>query len=342
MSALKRKIQYSRPCRSNRIVFSNLPCLALTGLKDKLTELHEQKQLCYALICDCEENLQGIIHLSLSFLAARDGGIRKWRDLLPPLSQGKIEDAGRQSDEDYKYCILERDITILEEFGEHESISEQTPRQKHVKDILSSRDMDEAMEKDADYCVRNFNALKTIFSNKMWKQNQGIIVEQLNCWQKIVMDKLMSQDNRTILFVIDTNGNRGKTFLGLYLRQMFGDKHLTITSSMKERDAAHVLAQAPNLESVTFDYSRQVTPEGFAWGLFETLKNGVVTTGKYQSQTIYFKNFVKVAVFTNHDPSYGFHKLSKDRVEVVNLDNLYAMNGEAMSALINEEEEEKN
>jgi len=333
---------YSRPCRSNRVVF-NLPDSeeSMTQLASKLLKMHVGKYLSFAVIArDGNGNIQGLIHCPSSFLPPREGGARKWNNLIPALSKATLQDAGRETDEDYKWRIQNEKMSIVEEFGTP-AVSGHSLRQQHIMDILSSKNVEEALQKDADYVVRNHHAVNTMITNKKWKENKGIVVEKLNFWQEMVFKKLTEQDGRKILFVIDSNGNRGKTYLGLYLKQKFGNSHATLTCSMKERDAAHILSQEPNLESVAFDYSRQCQPETFAWGLFEQLKDGVISSGKYQSQTVYFKNFVKVVVFTNHDPVYEFHKLSRDRIDIVNLDHMYTIDGNSMLELKKKEDEEE-
>lgn len=63
------------------------------------------------------------------------------------------------------------------------------------------------------------------------------------------------------------------------------------------------------------------------------LKNGRVLSGKYESVVAKFPGSVKVAVFTNHDPTPEFHRLSEDRIAVINLDDEFAMHGPSLQEL---------
>jgi len=165
-------------------------------------------------------------------------------------------------------------------------------------------------------------------------QNRGIAVTHLNRWQWDIHRRLMSQDNRQILFVVDRVGNRGKTFLSLYLNQHSLPCHLSLPE-MKQRDLACNVVQKLDLKTVVFDYCRNWRPEFFAWTLFEQLKNGWVTTsGNAEIEEVLYPQSIKVAVLTNHDPSSELHRLSPDRPCVVDLDEEFAVHGEELSVLL--------
>jgi len=66
-------------------------------------------------------------------------------------------------------------------------------------------------------------------------------------------------------------------------------------------------------EYAIFDMARCNDPKFFPWNFIENIKNGWITTLKYNG---HMKCFTppKVVIFMNQDPQ--FEKLSKDRVKI--------------------------
>jgi len=150
--------------------------------------------------------------------------------------------------------------------------------------------------------------------------------KRLNRWQHAVMEDLMKQSERAILFIVDTVGGRGKTFLAQYLKSKFPETHITVTVANLDCEPNFIL-KTQKLESIAFDYGRDVMPENFAWPLFVELKQAIC-------KEIY-KGPVKVIVFSNHDPFVDIPdneriEASGYIVEVVNLSDIYADHGQAM------------
>jgi hypothetical protein len=238
-------------------------------------------------------------------------------------------------DRDVKMFVL-NDSVLLLEMGS----SEHAPKKEdHFAALASCTDIREVVDLDPEIFIRCYSQLQSITRANMLYQNKGIQVTQLNRWQWDVHKRLVEQSNRKILFVVDTVGNRGKTFLSLYMDQKYGDSHLSV-AEMKQHDMSYVVTRNLQLRTVIFDYSRNWRPEFFAWSLFEQLKNGRVLSGKYDSLVANYPASVKVAVFTNHDPSAEFHRLSGDRISVINLDDEFAMHGDKLMELHNRDPSE--
>ena len=72
-------------------------------------------------------------------------------------------------------------------------------------------------------------------------------------------------------------------------------------------------------KGVVFDVSRS-TVTNFDYGSLESLKNGIVISGKYEEQLKRFKSDMKIAVFSNAYPDLT--RLSKDRWDVLDLDKI--------------------
>lgn len=141
--------------------------------------------------------------------------------------------------------------------------------------------------------------------------------EDLRAWQKLVINKLAVQDDRTILWVWEEQGNIGKSFLANWLMAHY--KAFLITSG-KSADIIHAYDAQ---EIVVFDYARtkeKVDEHGSTttinYELLEAFKNGRYFSGKYNSIMKIFKPCV-VVCFANFEPEWN--KLSRDRWDPLNL-----------------------
>lgn len=313
--------------------------VSLALVREQLLRLGEN--LLYAIVVKSssasgQEELKGYLHLATSLLKARDGTSTRWRELLPFLVDAISESApGSMPDRDVKTLVM-NDSALLLEMGSADS----APRkQDHFAILAKCTMLKEVVEMDPELYIRCYSQFQAITRSNMLEENGGIPVTRLNRWQWDVHRRLLRQDNRKILFVVDSVGNRGKTYLSLYMDQRYGEAHASL-AEMKQHDMAFIVSRQLRLKTVIFDYSRNWKPEFFAWTLFEQLKNGRVLSGKYESVVAKYPLDVKVAVFTNHDPSPEFHRLSADRISVVNLDHEYSIHGPALSELLDEDPEE--
>ena len=134
-------------------------------------------------------------------------------------------------------------------------------------------------------------------------------------WQFDVMEKLFKQDPRKILWVTDSSGNRGKTFLCSYLSILYRFQYLD--GQLNCRDLASLVDKTSN--GVVFDVSRS-SKASFDYGALESLKNGILISGKYRGHCKRFTTPMKIAVFSNSFPV--IENLSRDRWDIVNLDNV--------------------
>jgi len=131
----------------------------------------------------------------------------------------------------------------------------------------------------------------------------------LRDWQKDAVERLLVQDDRKVLWIIDRIGNAGKSFLSLYLGTIHNAFEIT---SGKTSDIAY----AYNFEKiVVFDFVRQ-KQDYVNYGVIEDFKNGRIFSPKYESHTIRFEP-AKVIVFSNWEPDQKM--LSHDRWDIVRL-----------------------
>jgi len=146
-------------------------------------------------------------------------------------------------------------------------------------------------------------------------------------WQKVVKNWILDQDERTILFVVDPTGSRGKTFLAQHMFSVCAPgTHVNITL---DRPRHFSMTGDPKVETVIFDYGRGVRPIAYAWYLIRNLKDGINPNdiARYQKP-------VKVAVFSHYEPTTAEFDLLKGSgnklVVLFNLDQVFAHHGISM------------
>jgi len=132
---------------------------------------------------------------------------------------------------------------------------------------------------------------------------------KLRSWQYEILKRTLRQTPRKILWVVDTKGNNGKSFLARYLAILYGFQLLD--GIVSTRDLGPMLDR--NARGIVFDVSRSGL-RNFDYETLEAVKNGVVVSSKYSGQTIWI-GIIPVIVFANFYPQWN--ALSEDRWDVV-------------------------
>ncbi len=132
----------------------------------------------------------------------------------------------------------------------------------------------------------------------------------LRTWQQACLDALATQSERTVLWIMDSTGGKGKTFLAKWLCVM---NDAFYVEGGKKADISYAYDFQ---ETVVFDLCRQ-TQDFVNYGTIESFKNGMLFSAKYESTMKVFKP-AKVVVFSNWAPDRN--ALSADRWQIVNLD----------------------
>lgn len=136
----------------------------------------------------------------------------------------------------------------------------------------------------------------------------------LRDWQRdlaAVVDE--PPDDRSIFFVIDPEGAKGKTYFVKYLLQQHPDK-VQVLSVGKRDDLAHGIDETRSI--FLFDIPRG-SMEFLQYSVLEKLKDQIIFSGKYASQTKVLPQKVHVIVFGNEEPDMT--KLTIDRYKVINI-----------------------
>ena len=139
----------------------------------------------------------------------------------------------------------------------------------------------------------------------------------LRVWQLLVVRILESpaakNDDRSIIWIVDKEGNKGKSFLSFYLKHQYNA--FRITGKVKSTDFAYAYNEEP---IVIFDLARD--SENYVnYDLMEEIKNGSLWSPKYESAVKTFQHTnIIVLVFSNYEPNYS--KVSYDRWKMFHLD----------------------
>lgn len=161
-------------------------------------------------------------------------------------------------------------------------------------------------------------------NEKMWKSQfssgEGSApLPALRWWQDEVWKLIENQEFRTVLWIYDPIGNRGKSYLTTW---MVGIQKFQMLSAGKHADIAYAIDETAC--GYSFDLCRE-EEERVPYKLFEQIKNGTVFTSKYESRIKYLYSN-KLVVMSNFLPDKD--KLSLDRWHVIKLeDSPFALDG---------------
>lgn len=298
--------------RSNRICFTlNNPSTA--NLDDVITRLKSldssAKAIAYAAVgqevgASGTPHLQGFIHLKTSFLRARDGNISKWRSLIPALAKAHLEPAFGSDEDSEKYCLKDGNPLIV--------IGTPVLNAGSSWDrLLDCKTLEEMREIDPEFVAKSHFQAVAICQRNSRYGTFPTPPSQLSQWQADVLKSLLQQSRRQITFVCDPRGNMGKSMLAHFIAGTLREKVFYCRGG-KSSDIVHAFSKG-QFEIAIFDYARNKQPEFFAWDLFEEMKDGGITSLKYDGNCFWLKSPVKVLVLTNHDLSDHRHRLTADR-----------------------------
>jgi len=319
--------------RSNRICFTlnNYTEEECQQFQDVLN--NNLKHIEYAIIgkeigANGTPHLQGFIHYHHSYLKARDGTLTKWRSLIPALARAHMESAFGTDDQSRAYCAKENVFLEVGKPGSNANVYQR---------LLSCNNLEECAALCPETTLRCYNQLKQITQSNKRSHQHPPAVTSLRPWQKEVYEKLMKQTDRRILFVQDKRGNSGKSHLAKFIRNTHGSEVFYCRGG-KGHDIIHAFSKG-DYKVAIFDYARNKQPQYFAWDIFEELKDGCVSSGKYDSDMFWLGYSVKIIVLTNHDVHDHKHLLTYDRWQIVDLDDYRNMAGEHFDDLIPVENE---
>lgn len=202
-------------------------------------------------------------------------------------------ETGKGGFKHYQFCV--NCGGDLEEYASDNSLG------WHIENCVS-------WEKSVDYCRKDGNYVYLGKSREeqyyFWAKGRGLRPIWLSA-----LSKLASQNDREIDIWIDSNGHHGKSFTNYLLQRrgvafcVDGDSRLMENIAMNYDNEPLMIVDIPRAEKIDADLISTL----------EKLKDGIISTGKYQGSKKYIRG-CKILVFTNHFiPKELYKKLTPDR-----------------------------
>ncbi len=166
-----------------------------------------------------------------------------------------------------------------------------------------------------NYCKKAVTRNGTLYTNMDFDVIEDPLEgKTLYSWQQNIIDIINSKpDDRSIHWIVDRNGNSGKSALCKHIVL----KHKrTIAVSGKASDIKYAVASCKlKPKTIMWDVPR-TSMEYISYEAIETIKNGLFFVNKYESQQIVM-NPPHIIIFANEEPVYSL--LTKDRWKVIHL-----------------------
>jgi len=146
-----------------------------------------------------------------------------------------------------------------------------------------------------------------------WTQDKRPIktISVLREWQENMKRYLMTEpDDRTIVWIYDPEGGAGKTKFCKYMAINHG---ATVVTNGGVKDIAQLLEDDPKIVLWNITRSKETY---ISYEAIESVKDGMITSAKYESKTKYFE-CPHVVVFANFGPNEEL--MSRDRWRIIKL-----------------------
>lgn len=275
---------------------------------ETILELENDNRIQYCIIgqeigASGTPHLQGFIHIKED---PKKCGIRFWKDFFKFSQAAHFENARGTDEQSREYCTKEGPFLEIGEPGQA-GVS-------RFQEIFEAAkvSVEDAIKLDYEFGIRNINQLRTI--NTMFGGLKPSFGHQtLRDWQAKAIEMLKNQNDRQILFVVDEEGGKGKSSLAKYIVERMDGCYL---NGGKHHDLAHAFSKNKDAEYIIFDMARNTTTEYWPYNMMEQLKNGMITSTKYDSTTI-FTEWKKIIVLSNEEPDRS--KLTQDRYHILKI-----------------------
>lgn len=146
------------------------------------------------------------------------------------------------------------------------------------------------------------------------------MISELRTWQKDLLDVLMEEpDDRTVRWYTDVEGGAGKSAFLRHLMTRTGLNVCPITGGSKvdvSRALVNFLDGGEEPDVIVIDLPRSHGGT-VSYRFIEEVKNGVLTSTKYDSKTVVLEQMVHIVVFANREPDLA--GLSEDQWVVIDL-----------------------
>lgn len=255
-------------------------------------------------------HLQGFIQFTKRFSYA---GVKA---AVPVLQIAHLEARRGTVAEAIEYCRKERsrvDGFEFVEWGTNDSVQGQrTDRTQLVQYIQEGHSVREVANTFPALTVLHFNSVQQLCA--MYARPPPDEEFQPRPWQQHVLNLLAAEpDDRTIIWVYDHQGNKGKSRLTRHLLT----QHNAALLEGNIANMAYLWAQHHDHRIAVFDISRsQAEFTDHLYAFAEKIKNRYVVSTKYQSRVVH-TGPVHVIFFANHMPDRN--KWTGDRLHLIDL-----------------------
>lgn len=147
------------------------------------------------------------------------------------------------------------------------------------------------------------------------------LISVLKVWQQQIIDIIQGEvDDRLVYWIYDKEGCNGKTVFSKYL---YAKMEAIIATAGGNKDIACLLSIVKGNgrdlnEKTTFVFNFPRSTEGISYKAIESVKDGLITSVKYESSTLVF-NCPHVICFSNELPNMA--KLSADRWRIFTIED---------------------
>ena len=149
--------------------------------------------------------------------------------------------------------------------------------------------------------------------------------KKLRLWQEKTFNIIEEQrSDRKIIWVYDLKGNTGKSWFQNYVEAYYGYQRVfRCDLRIKHKDICNVLRKRglSTINIFMFNDARSTEGDGYVncYRILEDLKDGAITSSKYDNDIIKVNTPNIVIVFSNVRPNKD--KLSKDRWTIIDISN---------------------
>lgn len=202
---------------------------------------------------------------------------------------------------------IPRVVSYLQKEDEH-PLSNVEKKAIQVQCVLGSASIEEALGY-TNTLGEVLGAVAAYKNRPKEKKLYKIPAHPLKAWQTWVIEYLEEPaDDRHVLWVQDDVGCSGKSWLAKYVFNRFDDVRL-FKSSLGQKDGAGMIPESTKI--IWFDLARSYEDRSGIYDMMECLKDGTLTSGKYEGTNLQLDGNVHVVVTANFPPNR--RKLTKDR-----------------------------
>lgn len=170
------------------------------------------------------------------------------------------------------------------------------------------------IEASKAYCSKSDTRIGKVYTNIAIKREDPRLEKfEMRNWQKMLHDMLIEDpDDRTIIWIVDKLGNKGKSLFSKWMNWKYED----VCSMTMNKSADMLTLVEEHYKTYLIDLPRSYDTQYTPYNAIEQIKNGFVTEGKLKKQA---RRLIfappHVVIFSNSEPDQS--KMSGDRWKII-------------------------